>query len=1027
MEIKPGHLKKNLTALIFALMMFVIWQGKSFAIPTYIYEAIQHYHNAEFGKAKTIFEKAVRQEKSLGNRQISFAYLALIEMAFGNTSQADSWLTKLLRLNPSVKLRKLPHFSEDITSDLEARFNRIKSKNAPPTKGKLFVDTEPENAKVAFLNTESRFKQGMELKAGKYHLEVSAKGYKSHREWAKIPAGKEKKLSIRLKQIQKVRKGHLFVNAEPENAKVEFLNIESKFRRGMELDAGKYHLEVSAPGCKSRREWTTILAGKDRRLSIRLEAMKKARKEGRLFINAEPGNARVEFLNIESEFRKGMKLDAGKYHLEVSAPGCKSRREWTTILAGKDRRLSIRLEAMKKARKEGRLFINAEPGNARVEFLNIESEFRQGMKLDAGKYHLEISAEGHKAKREWTEILAGKDRKIRIRLKQEKTTPERGRLFVNTEPENARVKIRGIKPKFKQGIELDPRRYGIEVSAKGYDTQKEWADIAAGEDKKLDIRLNPKEKFGKKGRLFVNTDPGNARVKIRGIKPKFKQGIELAPRRYQIEVSAKGYDTQKEWADIAAGKDKKLNIRLNPKEKLGRGRLFVNTEPENARVKIRGIKPKFRQGIELAPRRYQIEVLAKGYNTKKEWVTIATGEDKTLDIYLEPKGKKQKSRLFVNADPEDAKVRIIGMKSRFWQGMELKPRRYQVEVLAPGYKTLKEQIKIVSGQDTTLDIHLKPRGKSQKPRLFVNVEPEDARVKILKIKPRFRQGIELRPGRYHLEFSAKGYKIQRGLAELVAGEDKTLTIRLEPKRGTISKGKSSKGKLFVDTEPKSAKIKIVGIKSRFYQGVPLQSGWYFVEVSAKGYDTWKKQTEIIGGENTKLNIRLNSGKLARKKTVSAVRKQSASKDLRRKLAVFSWILKDDVAAVDRTIQRVINEKKDVFVLKYTIHKKDAGRRIGNMVIDADSIEKAWVKKSFLSNPKPNVDAVCKFGKKLSVDAVLMGNLNTGQLFLLDAKTCKLFSVSGSSSGLPYSLKRILKAYTGDFDSGLERVLHNIFE
>ncbi len=516
-------------------------------------------------------------------------------------------------------------------------------------------------------------------------------------------------------------------------------------------------------------------------------------------------------------------------------------------------------------------------------------------------------------------------------------------------------------------------------------------------------------------------------MKIRGIKPKFKQGIELAPRRYQIEVSAKGYDTQKEWADIVAGKDKKLNIRLNPKEKLGRGRLFVNTEPGNARVRIRGIKPKFKQGIELSPRRYQIEVLAKGYNTQKEGVTITAGEDKTLDIYLEQKGKKQKSRLFVNADPEDAKIRIVGMKSRFRQGMRLKPRRYQIEILAPGYKTLKKNIKMAGGKDTTLNIRLKPRGKSQKPRLFVDVEPEDARVKILKIKPRFRQGIELRPGRYHLEFSAKGYKIQRGLAELVAGEDKTLTIRLEPKRGTISKGKSSKGKLFVDTEPKSAKIKIVGIKSRFYQGIPLQSGWYFVEVSAKGYDTWKKQTEIIGGENTKLNIHLNSGKLARKKTVSVAKKRSDAKDMRRKLAVFSWILKDDVGAVDRTIQRVINEKKDVFVLKYTIHKKDAGRRIGNMVIDADSIEKAWMKKSFLSNPKPNVDAVCKFGKNLRVDAVLMGNLNTGQLFLIDAKTCKLFSVSGSSSRLAYSLKRVLKAYTGDFDSGLERVLHNIFE
>lgn len=44
-------------------------------------------------------------------------------------------------------------------------------------KGRLWVETEPEGATVHFLNLRSDFVQGMELKPGSYHVEVSASGY----------------------------------------------------------------------------------------------------------------------------------------------------------------------------------------------------------------------------------------------------------------------------------------------------------------------------------------------------------------------------------------------------------------------------------------------------------------------------------------------------------------------------------------------------------------------------------------------------------------------------------------------------------------------------------------------------------------------------------------------------------------------------------------------------------------------------------------------------------------------------------
>jgi len=78
----------------------------------------------------------------------------------------------------------------------------------------------------------------------------------------------------------------------------------------------------------------------------------------------------------------------------------------------------------------------------------------------------------------------------------------------------------------------------------------------------------PMEEAIPKARLFVKTEPVDARVRILNIPPKFHPGIELEPGRYHIEVSDKGYVTQKQWVSLNAGEDKTLNIRLSPVPKL---------------------------------------------------------------------------------------------------------------------------------------------------------------------------------------------------------------------------------------------------------------------------------------------------------------------------------------------------------------------------------------------------------------------------------------------------------------------------
>ncbi|MEW6381565.1 MAG: SUMF1/EgtB/PvdO family nonheme iron enzyme [bacterium] len=73
-------------------------------------------------------------------------------------------------------------------------------------------------------------------------------------------------------------------------------------------------------------------------------------------------------------------------------------------------------------------------------------------------------------------------------------------------------------------------------------------------------------------------------------------------------------------------------------------RLFVETDPKDAQVKILNINPRFEQGMELEPGKYHLEVSASGCTTKQEWITLEPGEDKKFEIHLEKEPAKEQEQ-----------------------------------------------------------------------------------------------------------------------------------------------------------------------------------------------------------------------------------------------------------------------------------------------------------------------------------------------------------------------------------------------
>ena len=84
------------------------------------------------------------------------------------------------------------------------------------------------------------------------------------------------------------------------------------------------------------------------------------------------------------------------------------------------------------------------------------------------------------------------------------------------------------------------------------------ADLAKG-----DFILDPLQIPKDCGRLYVDTLPANATVRLLNSRQKFQQGIDLAPGKYQIAISAEGFRSQTKGVILTAGSSSSTEIALD--------------------------------------------------------------------------------------------------------------------------------------------------------------------------------------------------------------------------------------------------------------------------------------------------------------------------------------------------------------------------------------------------------------------------------------------------------------------------------
>ncbi len=130
--------------------------------------------------------------------------------------------------------------------------------------------------------------------------------------------------------------------------------------------------------------------------------------------------------------------------------------------------------------------------------------------------------------------------------------------------------------------------------------------------------------------------------------------------------------------------------------------------------------------------------------------------------------------LTVSTRPDDAMVALVGHPEPYHNGISLPTGEYQVQVARPGYLTSIQTL-LVNEQTHDFKVQLKPVTY----QLSVKATPSDSNIKILNIKPRYRDNIALQPGKYLVEVTKEGYQPFKEWVELTK-RDKGLKVQLRP-------------------------------------------------------------------------------------------------------------------------------------------------------------------------------------------------------------------------------------------------------
>ncbi len=373
-----------------------------------------------------------------------------------------------------------------------------------------------------------------------------------------------------------------------------------------------------------------------------------------------------------------------------------------------------------------------------------------------GAFQLQLSAPGHFDLTQ--ELLVSEDAQQNYPLALDKMP---GHLSIKAHPETVQISLKNATQESRQGEtpttlqNIHAGRYTLQAQAERYFPQSMDIDIE-GLDITQQVAIDLQPAWGQ---VHITSEPAGAQIllngKSQGLTP---LQIDILESGETVTLQLAGYKAWQQALSVPAGEQRVLPlIKLQPAD----GILALSSQPQGAGITHNGhylgTTP---LQIELPPTSSQrLQLYLDGYYPASHSLSIATGEQRELNIILKPKLGKLK----ISAQPADAQLYIDGVaKGSARQSLKLLARPHRIEIRKAGYTSHFAMLTPQPGVERTLRVTLKTQAQTRAASIPATITaPSGQQLKLFRPNTAFTLGASRREqGRRANEILRK-VKLQR--------------------------------------------------------------------------------------------------------------------------------------------------------------------------------------------------------------------------------------------------------------------------
>ena len=362
--------------------------------------------------------------------------------------------------------------------------------------------------------------------------------------------------------------------------------------------------------------------------------------------------------------------------------------------------------------------------------------------------------------------------------------------------------------------------------------------------------------------LYVSSNPGGAKFYLAGeYKLTTKEGEEtkliIKPGTYTYRFEKDGYDTIESTKTFLDAQTSTLSVELHEKGKpYTYGYLEVKTNPDEADFYLGGVfKGKTNltgdKKIQLASGSYDYKISKSGYKDITGTVYIRENEtytlDKTLESETKPPGEGGKGKISASVSPADAEIWELDTKLGVGHvEVEVDEGYHDITFKKSGYKTETRNVYVKENETEVVNVSLEQEEKPptpQKAKLNLYTTPDGGKVYIGGEDTGQYTDIsfELDQGTYDIIIKKEGYEDIKLTVYLKEGEERTISKEFE-----VAKPPEKKFRVFIDTEPRGAKIYINDVYTGYEtpKTLIMNEGTYIFAFELEGYEREEKEVEL---------------------------------------------------------------------------------------------------------------------------------------------------------------------------------------